>query len=463
MLPRLWAPSSVVLGDAAGLANLVHGGGIYHARKSALIASKHCRTFLKTGDQNHLKAYDRQVRGFFESYEMRWDRKIRRIFWNPRTVDHVVEKGREDKQISEALFIIINSTRSHEVAYHILEKKMLNVIYSELDKQGDPYKTAINTRLRTIFRKRKTLHAYANEILLNDKAKRLRATLSILVSELFGGNQDVAINFSLVYELFHTASLIHDDIMDQAEKRRGKKTLHAKYGLTSAIITGDLMLARCFDLIARGARSPFVSKDQLLLLQRIIGESGEDCCLGQMQDLRMAEKKQYASIHYYLKMIELKTGSLIEGAVRGGAVIAGASREQTTRIGRFGRNLGVAFQIVDYSLDLLGGTSANKSVMNDLRQGKATPMLIYSLKKTRGDERERILRAAGNPEVTGAMVQDVISLYRKYDAIAYAQELSLVYVEKAQKELACFPPVPARNKLEDILEVLRIWGMLGKA
>ena len=463
MLPQLWSPSCIVLGDAAGLANLVHGGGIYHARKSALIASKHCRKFLKTGDQACLKEYDRQAREFFENYEMRWDRKIRRIFWNPRTLDHVIEKAREDKQISEALFIIINSTRSHEVAYRILEKKLLGIIYSQLDQQGDTYKEAINTGLRAIFKKKTALHTYANEILLNNKAKRLRASLSILVSELFHGDKNVAVNFSLVYELFHTASLVHDDIMDHAKKRRGIKTLHVKYGLTPAIITGDLMLARCYALMAQAADSPLVSKDQLLKLQRIIGDSGEDCCIGQLQDIRMAEKKQYGSIKNYLKMIELKTGSLIEGAVTGGAVIAGASLDQTAIISRFGRNLGVAFQIVDDSLDLLGGASANKSVMNDLKQGKATPMLIYSRKKANQEEKERIMRAVGNPDVTKIMVKDVISLYRKYNAIAYAQELSLTYVEKAQEELAHFPVSSARNKLEDILDVLRIWGMLGKS
>ena len=251
--------------------------------------------------------------------------------------------------------------------------------------------------------------------------------------------------------------------MDKAEKRRGKKTLQAKYGLAPAIITGDLMLARCYALLSLGAESPFISKDQLLTLQRIIGDTGEDCCLGQLQDIRMAEKKQYGSINNYLEMIELKTGSLIEGAVKGSAVIAGASRNQTAIISRFGRNLGVAFQIVDDSLDLLGGSSANKSVMNDLKQGKATPMLIYSLKKANREEKERILRAAGNPEMTGVMARDVVGIYRKYNAIAYAQELSLAYVEKAQKELAHFPADPARNKLDDILDVLRIWGMLGKS
>jgi geranylgeranyl diphosphate synthase type I len=462
MLPKLWSPSGIVLGDAAGLASRIHGGGIYHARKSALIASKHCRKFLRTGDQSCLEAYDRQARGFFENYEIRWDRKMRRIFWNPRTVERVVEKAKKDTQIKNAVYILLHSTRSHEIAYRILEKKMLEIIYSELDKQSLPYKGLINKRLKGVFGKKTPLHAYANEILLNDKAKRLRAGLGFLASELFHGNKRDALSFSLVYELFHTASLVHDDIMDKAEKRRGKKTLHVKYGLSPAIITGDLMLARGYSLISRGADSKFISKKQLLSLLRIVGDTGEACCLGQLQDIQMAEKKKYTSIKKYLKMIELKTGALIEGAVKGGAVGAGASPEQVAVIGRFGRNLGVAFQIIDDSLDLLGGQSANKSVMNDLRQGKVTPMLIYSLKKANEDEKERILQAAGNLNVTKAMAQDVVGIYGKYQAIAYAQELSLAYVEKAQKELVQLPTGPARDKLDDILEVLGIWGMLGK-
>jgi geranylgeranyl diphosphate synthase type I len=463
ILPKLWAPSSIVLGDAAGLANIVHGGGIYHARKSALIASKHCREFLRTGDQSCLEQYDQQARQFFENYEMHWDRKIRRILWNYKTIEQVIDKANKDEGIKEAIRIILNSTRPHEVAYKILEKKMLEIIYSELDKHSYPYKSIINNKLKGVFRKKTALHGYANEILLNDKAKRLRAGLGLLAAELFHGNKRDAVSFSLVYELFHTASLIHDDIMDLSEKRRGKKTLHIKYGLSPAIITGDLMLARGYSLVSQGAESEFISKEQLLTLLRVVGETGEACCLGQLQDIQLARKKQYGSINNYLKMVELKTGSLIEGAVKAGAVGAGASPEQVANIGRFGKDLGVAFQIIDDSLDLLGGAGAQKSMMNDMKQGKATPMIIYALNKANKEEKEKILRATGNPAVTRAMVKEILDIYRKYKAIAYAQELSLHYVERAQKELAQLPSGSASNKLNDILDVLGLWGMLGRA
>jgi geranylgeranyl reductase family protein len=462
ILPKLWTPAGIVLGDAAGLASIIHGGGIYHARKSALIAFRPCREFLRTGDQSCLERYDRQVRQFFENYEMRWDRKIRRIFWNHNTIERVMDKAEKDEGIKKAIWIILTSAQSHEVAYKILEKRILEIIYSALDKHSFPYKSDINTRLRSIFGQRTALHRYANEILLNDKAKRLRAGLGLLAAELFQGSRRDAVSFSLVYELFHTASLIHDDIMDRAERRRGQKTLHVKYGLSAAIITGDLMLARGYSLVSQGANSEFISKEQLLALLHIVGETGENCCLGQLQDIQLAKKKQYGSIDTYLKMVELKTGSLIEGAVRAGAVGAGASPEQVAAIGRFGRNLGVAFQIIDDSLDLLGGAGAQKSIMNDMKQGKATPMLIYALKKVDREEKGKILRAAGNPTLTGAMAKEVLNIYRKYNAIAYAQELSLHHVERAQKELAQLPSGSASDKLSDILDVLAQWGMLGR-
>jgi geranylgeranyl pyrophosphate synthase len=101
--------------------------------------------------------------------------------------------------------------------------------------------------------------------------------------------------------------------------------------------------------------------------------------------------------------------------------------------------------------------------MNDLKQGKATPMLIYALKKVNREEKERILEAAVNPALTGAMAKEVLIIYRKYQAIAHTQELSLRCVEKAKKELARLPSGPARNKLNDILDVLGQWGMLGRA
>jgi geranylgeranyl pyrophosphate synthase len=195
---------------------------------------------------------------------------------------------------------------------------------------------------------------------------------------------------------------------------------------------------------------------------RTVGETGENCCLGQMVDMEMARRKQYGSIEKYLHMVELKTGSLIEGAVKGGAIGAGAPPTMVMAIGRFGRALGMAFQIIDELLDLLGGADANKSVMNDLAQGKATPMLIYSLSRAGQAEKRAILRACGNPTITNAMASEVVDIYRRNGAISYAQALSLQYVERARKELRRLPSGTARDEMNAIVDVLGILGMLGQ-
>jgi geranylgeranyl reductase family protein len=462
LLPRLWSPYAVALGDAGGFANIVHGGGIYHARKSAALAAPHCVEFLKTGSSQCLKRYDVEARDFFESNEGRWDRKIRKIFWMPRVVDRIVKNGAQDRQIQDAVRIVLNAPQSHADAYRILEGRLLKILYSELNRVARSGQTVVNAKLAKIFTGGNPLHAQANEILLSPHAKRLRAYIGMLAAGIFGGNRRDALNLAIIYEIFHTASLVHDDIMDNAKERRGKPTLHAKYGLGPAIIVGDLMLSRCYTLVGRAAVSRHISKTRLLALLQTIGETGENCCLGQMDDMEMARRRQYGSIEKYLHMVELKTGSLIEGAVKGGAIGAGAPPAMVVAIGRFGRALGMAFQIIDDLLDLLGGADANKSVMNDLAQGKATPMLIYSLRRARQAEKRAILRACGNPAITNAAASEVVDIYRRNGAIAYAQALSLQYVERARRELRRLPSGAARDEMNAIVDVLGLLGMLGQ-
>ena len=461
MLPRLCGPSAIVLGDAAGVANTIHGAGIYHARKSALLAAEPCERFLKTAGQRALHEFSAAAREFFESHEMRWDRKIRRILRHPPTIERVVEKAEKDGRICRALRIILSSTEPHERAYGIFEEKMLEIIYDELSAKSGVFKELVDHRLRTVFTRKTPLHAYANQVLLSSGAKRLRACLGLLASEMFRNRRCDPLSIATVYELFHAASLVHDDIMDHAERRRGKTTLHVKYGLAPAIITGDLMLARCFSLIAEGSVAGSISKEHVLEFLRIVGGAGEACCLGQLLDLEMARKKQYGSIERYLRMITLKTGSLIEGSVKGGTVGSDASPEQIRAVGRMGLNLGIAFQIIDDSLDLLGGSTTNKSVMSDLKQGKATPMLIHALACARGPEKDLLRRAAGNLRIGSALAEDVVAIYRKYSAIAYTQRLTLKYVERARRELLRLPACSARDKFNEILDVLGTWGILG--
>ncbi|MBD3313391.1 geranylgeranyl reductase family protein [Candidatus Woesearchaeota archaeon] len=459
ILPRLWSNNAVVIGDSGGFANIIQGGGIYQARKSAKIAAKHCVRYLKTRDSSHLEAYDKEARAWFEDYETKWDRKIRNLLWNPGIVDQLAEKGGNDEKIKEALGIVLTSARPHERAYRIIEGRMLDMIYSELERITKEYRRIVDPRLKKIFRKDNDLHIHTNEVLLNDKAKRLRAFIGILASEMFRGNRDDAVDFSLIYEIFHTASLVHDDIIDESSKRRGRKTLHEKYGIDDAIITGDIMLSKGYSLISRF--SSRLSKEQIRSLLDIVGKTGEKCCIGQSLDIRLSARRQYKSIKDYIDMIGLKTGSLIEGAVKGGAVVAGASDKQVRIIGRFGMNMGIAFQIIDDSLDLLGGAKANKSVMNDLRQGKATPMLIHALNNADKKDKEKILKTAGNKSMRPKTANEIVDIYRRCGAIEFAQKLSHDHIEKARKELRTLPDGGPKDKFNRLLDIMDYWSLMG--
>ena len=233
--------------------------------------------------------------------------------------------------------------------------------------------------------------------------------------------------------------------------------MHVKHGVPDAIITGDFMIFKAYDLLADHAEN--LSPSQLQMLLKIVGETGQKCCHGQSLDMELARERRYASMSEYLRMIELKTGSLIEGAVQSGAVLGESSPDQRATVARMGRQLGMAFQIIDDSLDLVGA-HANKSVKNDLKQAKATPMLIHALAKAHEAEKARILGAIGNSRLSVGAAAEIVDIYRRCGAIQTAQQLSRNYVDQARSALPSLPDTSARDRFRDILDVLGYWGML---
>lgn len=460
MPEKLYGERTMVLGDAAGLASLIHGGGIYHARKSALIASEYCKRFLQTDDQGALQQGGEAIRTFFDDTEKRWDKKLQRIFWNHKIVGHIISRGQADGDLQDAMRVILDSGRSHKNAYDLLEKKMIELTYSGLAEKAENHKAIFDANIEKVFDQDLAIHKYANEILLSSTAKRVRAHLGMLATDLFGGDPSDAANFSLIYEVLHTASLIHDDIMDNSTMRRGKPTLHKKYGMPNAIIVGDLMLSKGYSLVAEFSRGSSISKTQILDLLEIIGQSGELCCVGQSLDIAMASDRQYDDIDKYIEMISFKTGALIGAAIQGGAVVANASKEEVDLIGKFGMNLGIGFQIIDDALDLLGGTKANKSVMNDIQEGKATPMLFWALKTADDEEAAWLREIVGSASVNPEQAARIIEIYGKCGALEYAQQLGHTYIERAKTILEQMPAVPARDQLMEIVEILDFWCML---
>jgi len=216
-------------------------------------------------------------------------------------------------------------------------------------------------------------------------AKRVRPAAVLMGCELFGGRAEDALNEALGIELFHNFTLMHDDIMDAAPLRRGKPTVHAKWNVNAAILSGDAMLVKAYQLIGR---DPVVSE--------LFSRYALEVCEGQQHDMDFEDRADVA-LAEYLEMIRLKTAVLLSCALQIGAAVANAPAEDRERLGRVGEHLGLAFQLRDDLLDAYGDPDkVGKQRGGDLRAGKKTWLLIRGLelsaKAGRTELREELAR-----------------------------------------------------------------------
>jgi len=196
--------------------------------------------------------------------------------------------------------------------------------------------------------------------------KRFRPALVLMSNGLFGGREEVAIHPAIGMEVFHNFTLIHDDIMDNAPLRRGKPTVHEKWGQTIAILSGDVMLVKAYHFIS------MVRPEILPEVLQLFNETASRVCEGQQYDMNF-EQKPSVSIDEYVEMIGLKTAALLAGCLKMGAIIANAPMEDADRIYDFGYLLGTAFQVQDDLLDAFGNADTfGKSIGGDIFANKKT-------------------------------------------------------------------------------------------
>jgi geranylgeranyl diphosphate synthase type II len=205
---------------------------------------------------------------------------------------------------------------------------------------------------------------------LNLGGKRIRPALLMLANDLFGGNDEDALNSALAIEVFHNFTLVHDDIMDKAPLRRGSQTVYKKWNTNIAILSGDVMLIQAIQLLNKNNHT---SLNQVL---NIFNNTAVQVCEGQQYDMDF-ETSLNVSIDDYLKMIELKTAVLLGCSLKIGAILGSASSEDANHIYEFGKNLGIAFQLMDDVLDLYGDPKkVGKRVGGDVIANKKTYLLL---------------------------------------------------------------------------------------
>ena len=240
--------------------------------------------------------------------------------------------------------------------------------------------------------------------------KRIRPTLLLLACEAFGGDVQGALPAAAAVEMFHNFTLLHDDIMDNAEVRRGKPSVYARWGENVAILSGDAMMIYAYRLL--GA----TQSDKLSRVMNIFTTMALEVCEGQQYDMDF-EELQKVSVVEYMRMIELKTSVLLAGSAMIGAVLGDASEEDSRKIYRYALELGLAFQQQDDLLDSYGNEQElGKRIGGDILEGKKTCLMLTAMSKA--DEPDRDILRSTHLDATlsdAEKIQRVKSVYDKYD------------------------------------------------
>jgi octaprenyl-diphosphate synthase len=280
--------------------------------------------------------------------------------------------------------------------------------------------------------------------------KRIRPLLMVLSARLCGyqGNYDKTL--SVVFEYLHAATLLHDDVVDDADVRRGNPVAHLIWGSPATVLVGDFLLARSIAIAARTGSVPII---EILAHTTAQMSEGEIHQLLHRGDLAVDETD-------YMQVIGRKTATLIQAACQVGAVLAEAPAEQVEALSDFGYQLGIAFQMADDLLDYTADTTVlGKPIGTDLREGKLTLPVIYALHHATEQDRSRLEIIIRDTDVTEADFETVLETIREYRGIEYVKERALEYIDRAKKCLDIFPASKTRTLLEQLADYVLIRKM----
>jgi len=259
--------------------------------------------------------------------------------------------------------------------------------------------------------------------------KRLRPLLMVLSARICGYKGDYDKVFSTIFEYLHAATLLHDDLVDEATLRRGKPVANSIWGNAATVLVGDFLLARSL-AIAAETKQPDVIK--------VVSGITENMSQGEIHQLMRKGSLDLTEAEY-MEIIKRKTAVLFQGTCRSGALIADVSLIKETALSDYGFNLGIAFQMVDDLLDYtLDTAKLGKEVGADLKEGKMTLPVIYSLKSADEKNRTRMENIIKNKNFSVNDFETLIKMIDKYGGQLYTQNLAAEYVQNAKEALAVF-------------------------
>lgn len=284
-----------------------------------------------------------------------------------------------------------------------------------------------------------------NQYLQAGGGKRLRPALLLLCTRLFGAANDCAKRLAAVVEMIHTATLVHDDVIDVAKTRRGRPSTNIVWGNHTSVLAGDWLYMQAFQIALRERN--FHILDLLISLTQMMVE-GELLQLDRLHRIDITEAD-------YMELVDRKTASLFSACASLGGVAAGADEASESKLGEFAWNLGMAFQLVD---DILDFTSTEKILGkpagNDLREGKVTLPMIYALERMSPDERLGVETVISDGSYEQVPFMHILQILERHDTICRAYDRAHSFTEKSRQVLATFPESPAQRALNSIIDLV---------
>ena len=317
----------------------------------------------------------------------------------------------------------------------------------------------------------KPVNQYLKKILIGEPAKlykasskyietggkRLRPLMVIKSCEMLGGSLNDAIPGAASVELIHNFSLVHDDIMDNDDFRHSTSTIHKEYGIPVAILAGDILFSKAFQILTSNAdENPNLNKKSILDMIIRLSSACVKVCEGQALDVSFADNKEFPSEEKYIDMINKKTAALFEVSCAIGALSSPKSDDKdVTNLAAFGKHVGIAFQLIDDLIGVIGDPLiTGKAVGNDIREGKKTYPILLALKKSNRIEKDEILHFFGNKKSTDIELKNVVKILLSLDIEKEVRDKASYHMNKAIEHINKYENNYSKQTLLDIAKFI---------
>ncbi len=309
-------------------------------------------------------------------------------------------------------------------------QEVMDLVKDDVRRVEESFRNNINSDVKLV--------GNVGEYILASGGKRFRPLIMLLSSKLFDYRGDLHIDLAAVIEYIHTATLLHDDVVDNADLRRGRTTANEVWGDGASVLVGDYLLSRAFSLAVSNGNERIL---KILSETTTRMAEGEVMQLIKHGDIETTEEE-------YLKVVTNKTAVLFAASSQVAAMVSGASLDEEVALSGYGMGLGIAYQLMDDCLDYIStDKDLGKAIGNDIREGKATMPLIHAYRL--GDEEERgfLRKALESADGGDDMIRDVVALIKRHEGIEYTRQRAMEYIDEAKKGLEIFKPDVARMSL----------------